>query len=86
MTGQAASGRPSLSLRPPALAGAAFAFLSEGRVAMEYSKIPKRSKRWCRLGAKFLRYLKRRTAKRSRRLGKQLLDDAPMRVTKGWAD
>lgn len=30
------------------------------------------------------RFLKRQTARLRRRLGKRLLDDAPVRVTKGW--
>jgi hypothetical protein len=31
-------------------------------------------------------FVKRQTARRARRLAKRLLDEAPVRATKGWAD
>jgi len=31
-------------------------------------------------------FVKRQTARRARRLGKALLEDAPRRATRGWAD
>lgn len=35
-------------------------------------------------GARERRFLKRAAARLSRRLGRQFLEDAPRRVTKGW--
>lgn len=32
------------------------------------------------------RFIKRQTAKLIRRLGRLMLDDTPIRVTRGWAD
>jgi len=39
----------------------------------------------CR-GWKIRRWVKRQTSRKLRRLAKRLLQDAPVRVTKGWAD
>ncbi len=36
--------------------------------------------------AKTRKSIKRQTSKLVRRMGKHLLEDAPARVTKGWAD
>ena len=52
---------------------------------MNIGKIDKWTPRSHRSGG-FRAIVKRLTVRKARRLGKALLDDAPVRVTKGWAD
>jgi len=53
----------------------------ESAMALKTEQLTRNCRGW-----KIRRWVKRQTSRKLRRLAKRLLQDAPVRVTKGWAD